>query len=377
MTWRIAALPAILLLACEHSPSARDSAPGPALPSAVGSGGQGGQPHPSSTAPIPAGAPSTPPTRPIMGEAGDAGAAAPPPAPMSPSSADAGSSMTTPTDGGGEVQQGCSARAVAGDPELRFHHVHFNSVDPAADSEYFSKFFAGKPIEFCKDAKSGEPTRAIQTERGFFLFTHVDAPADPTLNSEIEHVGFLDPMPTAVLQRFMMMNAPIWPPGDNFQCMDVTMGTACFNGVYFYSKAPCGARIEVANSPGPAMMGFGHIHLRGPMPDFYSQLLGPALQMPDSSMRNSAPHVSEVNITNALLDQFEPDPPVETRGKPIDHMAFSTTDLMAAYTRIKAAGIAIAEEISPKPEYGFRSFFVKSPQGIWIEFVEDSPFAAQ
>ena len=37
-------------------------------------------------------------------------------------------------------------------------------------------------------------------------------------------------------------------------------------------------------------------------------------------------------------------------------------------------GIMIAEDISVKDEYGFRSFFVRAPKGSWLEIVEGSRF---
>jgi len=266
---------------------------------------------------------------------------------------------------------------TAGDAQLHFHHVHFNSPDPSKDIEFFMKFYGGMPIDFCKDAASGEPTPAVQTERGYFLFTRVAAPADPTLNSELDHVGFAHMSPTMELQRLMALDAPLWPvedDGNNItgQCKDVMMGTACFSGTFFYTQTPSGARIEVSNSPGPSTSGFAHIHLKGPLDSFFTQVLGPALKPMMGA--NAAANVDGVNITNTLLNMFEPMPPMETKGKPIDHLAYSTTDLKANYDRIKGAGIEIADEIAMRPEYGFKSFFVKSPQGIWIEIVEDTPF---
>jgi hypothetical protein len=266
----------------------------------------------------------------------------------------------------------CAPRAVAGDAQLHFHHVHFNSVDPSADMEFFMKFYNAKAIDFCM-LDSGEPTQAIKTERAYFLFNKVDAPADPALNSHVDHVGFANPSPTNELRRLMALDVPLWPPGDQLQCMDVADGMACFSGAYFYTQAPNGARIEVSNAPGPSTMGFAHTHFSGPLPDFYMKVLGPALQPASGS--NNAASVDGVNMTNTLLENRAPDSPVDTKGKPMDHLAYSTADLMATKTRIEGEGIKLEEDISFKPEFGFKSFMVKSPQGVWIEIVEDTPFA--
>jgi hypothetical protein len=367
----------ILFAACSETPPPASTPLGAGVAATAGSGGARGGAGGTSVAG--SGTPAA--SGESGGKSGTAGQIAPPPGNTG------GTTAPSPTGSGGETGGGgggdsmapttlaCAPRMVtAGDAQLHFHHIHFNSPDPAKDVEFFMKFYGGKPIDFCKDAASGQATPAVQNDRGYFLFTRVAEPADPTLDSELDHVGFASTSPTMELQRLMAMDAPLWPvmdDGNNItgQCKDVMMGTACFSGTFFYTQLPSGARIEVSNSPGPSTSGFSHVHLKGPLPDFFSQVLGPALKMGRDSV-----HVDGVNITNTLLNMFEPMPPKETKGKPIDHLAYSTTDLKSHYDRIKAAGIEIADEIAMRPEYGFKSFFVKSPQGIWVEIVEDTPF---
>jgi hypothetical protein len=154
------------------------------------------------------------------------------------------------------------------------------------------------------------------------------------------------------------------------QCSSAAEGLApCgLGGYWFYLEAPSGARIEVARGPGPASMGFGHVHIiQGEDMTFYATVT-------DGAYADGA--IDMVNHTTVSLteDRLATETVVETRGKPIDHLAYSTTDLAAAKARIMAAGIAIEEDVSFKAEYGFESFFVKSPAGIWVEIVADSPF---
>ena len=137
---------------------------------------------------------------------------------------------------------------------------------------------------------------------------------------------------------------------------------------YYYVQAPSGARVEVAIGPGPATTGFGHVHfIMGEDLAFFATVS-------DGAYADRA--IDEVNHIDAALmeDILAAEMVVDTRGKPIDHIAYSTTDLEAARTRIEAAGIEIAEDITWKPAYGFRSFFVRTPKGTWLELVEDSPF---
>jgi hypothetical protein len=268
------------------------------------------------------------------------------------------------------VPTACARRPVEGDPLMRFHHVHFNTVDPEADLAFFETFFGNAPVEFCRDERSDAATRATKTERGYFLYTKVETPPDPALNTYLEHVGYIHPSPNEELLRLVELGAPLYPEG-RAQCPEAFAGQmACGTGGYwFYLLAPSGARIEVARGPGPATSGFGHVHLiMGVDLTWFGTVTGGAYTGGAIDMVNhTAVALQESILANEMV--------VETRGKPIDHLGYSTTDLEAAKARIMEAGIAIEEDISFKPEFGFESFFVKDAKGIWVEIVADSPFA--
>lgn len=262
----------------------------------------------------------------------------------------------------------CAKRPVSGAAGVHFHHVHFNTVDPAQDLEFFDKYFGAKPTEFCRGEGSDKPTMATRTERGWFLYSKVATAPDPKLNTYMEHVGWIHPDPNAELQRLVGLKAPLWPV-ERAQCETAFNGMMACNNYWFYLQAPSGARIEVAKGPGPAAMGFGHVHMfMGIDYAFFEMATGGAF-------KNKA--IDMVNHTDAALQEsvLTAEMVVETRGKPIDHLGYSTVDLDAEKARVVAAGLTVAEDISFKPEYGFRSFFMKSAKGVWIEMVEDSPFA--
>jgi hypothetical protein len=268
----------------------------------------------------------------------------------------------------------CSPRSAVGDARVHFHHIHFNTVDPDADIEFFEMFFGAAGVDFCNDEQS--VTRATMTDRGYFLYTEVEAAPDPTLNTYLEHVGWLNADPTGEIQRLAALGAPFYPEG-RFQCPEAAMGQSpcltSFGSVpyWFYLLAPSGARIEIAIGPGPATSGFGHVHLiMGDDLTFFETATGGAFADGAIDMVNH----TDVTLMESVLEN---ETVVETRGKPIDHIGYSTIDLEAERDRVLAAGLTIAEDISFKPSYGFRSFFMKSPKGIWIELVEDSPFAPQ
>lgn len=250
---------------------------------------------------------------------------------------------------------------------IHFHHVHFNTVDPSKDLEFYDKYFGATPEPFCMDKDKKTVTQATKTERGWFLYTRVDTPPDMKLNTYLEHIGWIHQDPAGELQRLVALGAPRYPVG-RAQCDTAFEGTAPCLDYWFYLVAPSGARVEVALGPGPATMGYGHVHLvMGEDYSFFEKVTNGAMK---DQVIDGVNHTDAALLESVLMGEMI----VDTKGKPIDHIGYSTSNLEMERDRIKAAGIAIAEDISFKPEFGFRSFFVESPKGTWVELVEDSKF---
>ncbi len=292
-----------------------------------------------------------------------------------PAAGGSGGSRPTspPTDNDASPDVQCAQRPVEGPPDVRFHHVHFNTTDPDADLAFFETFRDSPVVDFCADEDADHVTRATRTERGWFLYHPVKEAPDDTLNTYLEHVGWIHPSPGEELARLVELGVTLYPEGRN-QCPEAAAGTmACpvgqvLTNYFFYLQAPSGARIEIARGPGPAESGFGHVHLiQGVDLNFFATVSDGAYVDGAIDFVNH----TDVSLTEDMLMGYDI---VDTRGKPIDHIAYSTTDLEAARDRIEAAGITIEEDIAERPLYGFRSFFVRSPKGIWVEMVEDSPF---
>jgi catechol 2,3-dioxygenase-like lactoylglutathione lyase family enzyme len=337
----------------------------PAAPAAAQPQQPAQQPALAADSGAPISQPTTPPTPSTPPDAGSAPAV--PNTPTTPApTPDAGQPAQQPP----AADAACEPRKLEGPSGVFFHHIHFNSSDPDADLDFYEKYLAATSIDFCTRPGAAPATRATRTERGYFLFTRVAAPPDPALNAYLEHIGWCHPDPVGELQRQAMLGAPLWPsnPGRG-QCDTAAMGTRPCNDYWFYLQAPNGARVEIALGPGPATMGFGHIHMiMGEDLAWYQTITG-------GRYANTA--IDTVNITDVLEDEayLDGEMVTDTRGKPIDHIGFSTSDLTAERERLVAAGIDIAEDISFKPEYGFRSFFMKSAKGVWVEMVEDTAFA--
>jgi hypothetical protein len=281
-----------------------------------------------------------------------------------PIAVDAGT-MTTGMPG--SAPSCAEPRPLDGDgSRIHFHHVHMNSIDPRAEASFFEKHYNAKPFDFCRRA-DGSTTVAARTERAYLLFTQVAQAPDATPNTYLEHIGWNTPDVAGELKRQLMLGAPLSPEGRG-QCPEAAAGQAPCNDYWFYLTAPNGARAEIATGPGPATSGFGHVHvIMGEDFTFFERATGGAFH--DNA-------IDDVNLIDSLADASFLDgfTVVETRGKPIDHLGYSTQNLEAEKARVLADGLALAEDISFKPELGFRSFFMKSPKGTWIEIVEDAPF---
>ncbi|HTU61947.1 MAG TPA: VOC family protein [Polyangiales bacterium] len=290
------------------------------------------------------------------------------------SSAGAGATAEPAAGSGGAAAPasgaGCAElKGSTTEARLHMHHIHFNTQDPAASVAFVQKFFNATPFDYCKDA-SGVATPAAKTDRAYFLYSKVNAaPSNMRLN-RLAHVGYLEADVAGELKRLLELDVPL---ADTTVCATAAMGTPCNTGPvqWFYVDMPESARFEIATGPGPATSGFGHIHLVAPDYSFFQKVLGDALQDP-----NGNPHVDQVNMVasgrTGVLDNtimYE-----DTRGAAIDHVGFSTGDLEGTLERIEAAGVKIEEPISLKPEFGFRSFMVRSTEGIWLEILEGDGF---
>lgn len=275
--------------------------------------------------------------------------------------------------GGGAVAAGgvqCPMlKATTTEARLHMHHIHWNTQDPTAAAAFVDKYFKAATFDYCKDA-AGQATQASKTERAYFLYTKVNAPPTNQRLNRLAHVGYINADVAGELKRLNDLKVPL---ADSSVCATAAMGTPCNTGPvqWFYVDMPESGRFEIATGPGPATSGFGHIHLVMPDYSFFQKVLGDALQDP-----NGNPNVDQVNMVasgrTGVLDTtitYQ-----DTKGAAVDHVGFSTGDLEGTQKRIEAAGIKIEEPISFKPEFGFRSFMVRSNEGIWLEILEGDGF---
>ena len=291
-----------------------------------------------------------------------------------------------------------------------FHHVHLNVVDPARSIEFYRRVFGAVPLRFRHAAD------AVFTERSFLLFERVGAPAPSGQESGIWHIGWGGVDVPSEYEWLLAQGATIHTPL-----------YALGSGHVVYLLGPDGEMIEV-NTMGHHR--FAHVHLLAADPDrtaaWYAEHFGFEARRPAGGGEppvgpgrehatwkdfhatrrawSNGFQVDNVSFVVYNLPDYSPPPPwwrapataaataeaageagaaaaaaapllalAPQRGRAIDHFAFSYRDLDAAFARLTAAGVEIAEPISWKGELNLRSFFVAGPDGVTVEIVEERP----
>jgi len=273
------------------------------------------------------------------------------------------------------------ARALAEDAApAQFHHVHLNVTDPEKSIKFYGRVFGATPTKY------RGVTDALFTERSFILLNKVKAPPESKLNTGIWHIGWGG---VDVKNEYewwkshgVDIHTPLSPlPGpDNY---------------YMYISGPDKELIEI-NTMGHHR--FAHVHFFcddvNETVGWYAKHLGlkprrATVEKPKGDMSTLAGiWINVIQCDNVTMIFFGkpdvtprppwwPDEPLKdiqpTRGRPIDHIAFSYRDIEPVFARMKAAGVEIVEPITMHNEIKTKSFTVLAPERVTVEIVEAKP----
>ncbi len=278
--------------------------------------------------------------------------------------------------------------AMAEEEQANFHHVHINAMDPAKSVEFYRKFWGGVAVKY-----AGK-TDVVLTDRSFIFFNKVATPAASELRSAIYHIGWGGVDGPSEYE---------WRKKEGMQFE--TPGTPLIGQYYMYIFGPDREVIEIWTAFHHNR--FGHVHLFADDVNvtarWYRQHLGLDGVDKDVPKPKAAPADYVVKPSDASIFQYlwmnavkvddvelnifgKPDKeygiwwnyePIETleptKGRVVDHLAFSYKDIKPVFERMKAAGVEIVEPITFKEEYQFNSFFVMGPDKVTIEIVEAKP----
>ena len=321
----------------------------------------------------------------------------------------------------GTLAPGRAAHAQAPAPgaiePLHFHHVHLNSVDPAAAAAYYPKPFA---LSATKTTFNG--FEAVKTGNVYILFTKVATPPTNELTgpqTSVWHFGWNTPNSRQYDEKFRAMGltiAQMWDAADG-KLVDMSSDTLpglptqeqilamrekgtqpTREGGFGYLRGPDGAMIE--NAQAGTTERFNHVHMYHEHPNcamnWYVTHLGAKMPQGRGGAAPAPPAAGDcqtktyapptwpsfaktgfvrdpaggVNFDDISIS-IRPWPGgglVSTRGKLVDHWALSTADLAATVTRLKAEGVKFLEEIHPWGNS--RAAMIEGPDRIAIELVE-------
>jgi catechol 2,3-dioxygenase-like lactoylglutathione lyase family enzyme len=251
-----------------------------------------------------------------------------------------------------------------------FHHVHLNVSEADRSQEFYEHFFGALPIDY-RDRSPG-----LFTERSFVLLNIVPEPPPTNLGTTIWHIGWAGVDGPSEYEWRVDEGVPVETPI-----------TALNDNYYMYFWGPDRELVEVYT--GSRNHRFEHVHLvatetAATVAWFEQNLgLGPTRPLEPGQMTASI-RVDNVNIIVFQL----PEPDAErpwwwsdalgdemgvTDGTAVDHIAFSYPDIGPVQDRMAAAGVEIVHPIATSAEYGHTSFFVRGPDGLLVEIVQDQP----
>jgi catechol 2,3-dioxygenase-like lactoylglutathione lyase family enzyme len=279
------------------------------------------------------------------------------------------------------VVRQAQAAPDGGEEPAHFHHVRLNVTDPARSIKFYTRNLGALEIKY----RGRVP--ALFTERSFLLFNKVDEAPPYLPHSAVSHIGWGSVDGQAdyewLKSQGVEFETPIGKLGNNY-------------GMYFYG--PDKELVELWT--GGKNHRFNHVHLWATdvaaTADWYKKHLGvtgQVLPKPKTQDREDIRSLwmaflqcDNVGIVVFGRPDFDSrwwpggsytkaDAPEEfqtTRGRAIDHLAFSYRHIEPVLKRMKAAGVEIVEPIAER-DLGHKSFFIMAPDRVLIEIVEARP----
>jgi len=277
-----------------------------------------------------------------------------------------------------------SAVALRGQssPAFKFHHVHLNTVDSAKAIDFYATNFNAQR------GLLGGKVPGVQAQGKWLLFNQVrTAPAWPVVSS-LYHIGWGAPDMAATYKTLVDRRVAFETP-----ITDISKVIESGSGrVFFaYVDGPDHAMIEINTARDDT---FQHVHFLSDDPvatgQWYLKHFGATSANPNPP-REARTHngLQIYPYMGANLDgvQFWWYPKAfgsgsypeawkgrttfaSSRGRVIDHVAFSVDNLDAALTRLEAMGVKVLQRPRTAVDGQLRSAFIEAPDGVELELVD-------
>lgn len=253
---------------------------------------------------------------------------------------------------------------------LGLHHIGLNVIDINASIAFYTTYFGAQKVMYNEQY-------AIKAEQTFLLLQPVDKTPATHLGSSLWHIGWsgIDGQSEFDwrVQKGIKVHTPLTPlDGDHW--------------MYFWG--PNQEIVEVYT--GKKTNNFEHIHLLASDVDvtmkwFRSYLgLNAAFRRGLYSPRGFKWNYITVDNIDIVVfgkpdteeswwpkGEFKP-----TDGSSFDHIGFSCSSIEPVFKKVKSKGVEIVRDIQNHAVQGHRSFFVRGPDQLLIEIVEDKNLCA-
>jgi len=255
--------------------------------------------------------------------------------------------------------------------KVNFHHVHLNVTDRDSTIAFYQKYFGATQVKY------RDKVDALFTEKSFLLMNLVDSAPPTHLGSSLWHIGWSGVDGQSEfdwrVNEGIAVHTDITPLGDDF---------------WMYFFGPEKEVIEVYT--GNKNHRFEHIHLLSTDVDrtmkwFESNLGFKPVNEKAKLWANNALrwkwNLLTVNNINIIVfgkpvekEPWWPDEEIKpTDGSAIDHIGFSTENIEFLYNKMRSEGLDIVHDLKVDPIHGMKSFFIRGPDSLLIEIVEEKP----
>jgi catechol 2,3-dioxygenase-like lactoylglutathione lyase family enzyme len=265
-------------------------------------------------------------------------------------------------------------------PPAHWHHVHLNSTDPRASVVFYTSRFD------CEKSRYRGREDAVWAQKSWLLFNHVNKPPASEILSPIWHIGWGAEDMQAAYEKQVASGTKFETPLTDISDLAGRPPNSFF---YAYVDGPDHELIELNTANHHH---FGHLHLLSADPiaagEWYAKHLGIPLRGKQTQTRvykgfpvAPASFLQADNVSIIIYPveyarvqwpgnwrnrkDFEP-----TKGRVIDHIAFSVGDLEAVLSRLKRDGVKVMDE--PHDVMGVKSAMIEGPDHISIELVEEA-----
>lgn len=267
-------------------------------------------------------------------------------------------------------------RAQERPSDVEFHHVHMNVVDPDASIDFYTRSFE----QTRRTTVAG--FEALESEAVYVLLDTVAQPASAELDTALWHFGWNSSDLIADYQRLAAQGAVFFrvPPPSG------------------HMTAPDGNDVEISpfypGGGGRGPRAFNHVHLMSDAPlcaaEWYERRLGLAPAVVDDAPEDGActkpfgprrdpgnqihtPN-ARLRVSEIVLFIYPNQQPSRALGSPrgrvLDHIAFSVSDVSATLERLQQEGVTILEPMHHFGNTSRPAAMIEGPDRLAIELVE-------